>query len=125
MISTGQILAAAAVTAIAVAVAAAAVRWSPAAVAAAALASFALVVAWRALSNLAGLNDDFLPAVSVGDAGCLLAGALGPAVVARLPRFRPRRRDLPRPAGGAAARRDWIPALAGGIVGFAINVVIL
>jgi hypothetical protein len=136
MISTGQVLAAAAVTGTAVAVAAAAVRWSPAALAAAAMSSFVLVVVWRAISNLAGLNGDYVPAVSTGDTGCLLAGALGPAVVARLPWFAAGTRHLPAAAeaaaGGTVAGRgsaafwsDWAPALAGGIVGFLVNVVIL
>lgn len=51
MISTGQILAAAAVTGAAVALAAAALRWTPVATAAAALSSFALIVVWRAISS--------------------------------------------------------------------------
>src|SRR5262245_54321131 len=137
MISTGQILAAAVVTGIAVAVAAAAMRWSLAALAAAALSSFALIVIWRWISNLLGLNDDFVPAVSVGDTGCLIAGALGPAVVARLPWFAAGKRRVPavvegtpgRPVSGrgtdAGAWSDWVPALVGGVIGFVINVVIL
>lgn len=137
MISTGQILTAAAVTAIAVVVAAAALRWSLAALAAAALSSFALIVVWRAISNLTGLNGDYLPAISVGDTGCLIAGALGPAVVARLPWFSSPTRRLPAvvegapgPAVsgrgfGAGARSDWVPAIVGGVVGFVANVLIL
>lgn len=137
MISTGQILAAAIVTGIAVALAAAIMRWSPAALAAAALSSFALIVVWRWISNLVGLNDDFLPAVSVGDTGCLIAGALGPAAVARLPWFSSGNRRLPAVVEGApgpavsgrgpeaGAWSDWVPALVGGVVGFVINVVIL
>ena len=121
MISTGQILAAAVVTGIAVGLTAAAVRWTPTGVAAAALSSFALILVWRAISNLAGLNGDFVPAVSVGDTVCLVAGALGPAVVASLPTLVGRTR--PRAEGGSWKR--WLPAVVGGVVGFVINVTIL
>lgn len=112
MISTGQILAAAIVTGAAIGVTGLLARWPPAALVAAALSSFVLIILWRAISNLVGLNDDFIPAISVGDAGCLIAGAVGPVVIGHLRRVE-------------GARSDWMPALAGGIVGFAINVVIL
>jgi hypothetical protein len=137
MISTGQILAAAIVTGIAVALAAAVMRWSPAALAAAALSSFALLVVWRWISNLLGLNGDYLPAISIGDTGCLIVGALGPAAVARLPWFSAGTRRLPAVVDGASGRavpgrrpdagswNYWLPALVGGVVGFVINVVIL
>ena len=133
MISTGQILAAALVTGAAVAVAAAAARWSLAALTAAAMASVALIVIWRAISNLAGLNGDYVPAVSAGDTVCLVAGALGPAVVACLPTFRLGTRRSPAVARGVAdpATRDaggwsrWLPAVVGGVVGFVIDVTIL
>jgi hypothetical protein len=111
MISTGQILAAGAITAVAVAIAAAAVRWQPPWLAAAAVLTFILIVVWRGISNLLGLNGNYIPAVSVGDTVCLAAGALGPAAVAvgqRLP-----------------ALRRWLPAVAGGLVGFVVNVLIL
>lgn len=133
MISTGQILAAAILTGVAVGLAAAAVRWTPAAVVAAAVSSFALIFAWRMISNLAGLNSDFVPAVSVGDAVCLLAGALGPAVVARLPLFDRGTRSVPATAAwaagpavhGAGGWSRWLPAVVGAVVGFLINVIIL
>jgi len=66
---------------------------------------------WRAISNLLGLNGDFLPAVSVGDSVCLVAGALGPAAIAFT-------RRVPE-------RGRWLPAVVGGLVGFVVNVVIL
>jgi hypothetical protein len=113
MISTGQILAAAAVTGVAAAVAAAAVHWSLAGIGAAALSSFLSIVVWRAISNSLGLNGDYIPAVSVGDTACLLAGALGPAAVA-----------FSQPAE-ARDWRTWLPPAVAGIVGFVINVVIL
>ena len=133
MISTGQILVAAAVTGMAVALAAAAVRWTLGAVVAAALSSFALILIWRAVSNLAGLNGDYAPAVSVGDTVCLLAGALGPAVVAYLPFFSQSTRRVAavaESAGGPAVSGSggwsrWLPVVVGGVVGFVINVTIL
>ena len=137
MISTGQILAAAPVTGIAVAIAGAAVRWPLAGLAAAALASFALIVVWRVISNVVGFNGDFVPAISVGDTGCLVAGALAPAAIAGLLWFVGGTRSCtaaaesaPRPTlseGGSAfvSWRRWGPALVGGAVGFVINVVIL
>ena len=111
MISTGQILAAGAITGVAVAAAAAAVRWRPPWLAAAAISAFALILLWRWMSNVAGLNGDFGPLVSIGDAGCLAAGALGPAAVAATGRTRESWR--------------WVPAAAGGVAGFLVNVVIL
>ena len=109
MISTGQILAAGAITAIAIAITAAALRWLPPWLVAATVLAFILIVVWRAISNQLGLNGDYVPAVSVGDTVCLAAGALGPAAVAvavgqRVP-----------------ARRRWLPA----VVGFVVNVLIL
>ena len=76
----------------------------------AALVSALLIVAWRIVANLLSLNEDFGPLVSVGDAGCLLAGAVGPALVAVI------RRPFPN---------WWQPALVAGLLGFAVNVVIL
>jgi hypothetical protein len=111
MISTGQILAAGLISGIAVALAAAAVRWRMPAVLAASLGALALIVAWRALSNLLGLNGDFVPAVSIGDVVCAVAGAAAPAAIGAT-RFVP-------------GRRRWIPSLVGGLVGFLVNVVIL
>jgi hypothetical protein len=111
MISTGQIIAAGAITGISVAIAAAAVRWRVQWILASAFGALALIIAWRAISNLLGLNGDFLPAVSVGDVGCLLFGAIAPLAV------------------GAShlvpTRLRWVPAIAGAMVGFVINVVIL
>ena len=111
MISTGQIVAAGAVTAVSVAIAAAAVRWRVQWILAAAFGALVLIIAWRAASNLQGLNGDFLPAVSVGDVGCLLVGAIAPLAVGY--------------SRVAPARRRWVPAIAGALVGFVVNVVIL
>jgi hypothetical protein len=111
MISTGQILAAAAITGVAVAIAAAAVRWRPPWLAGAAVSAFVLIVVWRWISNLVGLNEDFGPLVSTGDAVCLAAGALGPAIIAA--------------TGRVPESLRWVPAVAGGVVGFVVNVVIL
>lgn len=111
MISTGQIVAAGLVTALGVAIAAGAVRWPRVALLFAAIGAFVLIVAWRAVCNLLGLNGDFVPAVSIGDTACLVLGALAPAVVATATRV--------------PARMRWLPAAAGGAVGFLVNVVIL
>lgn len=111
MISTGQILAAGVITGAAVAIAAWLVHWRLQWLLVAAIGSLVLIVAWRALSNLLHLNGDFLPAISGGDAGCLLFGALAPAAVAVTP--------------NAPGRLRWVPAVVGGLVGFVVNVVIL
>ncbi|QDG88132.1 hypothetical protein [Pseudarthrobacter sp. NIBRBAC000502770] len=68
------------------------------------------VTAWRVLANAFSLNEAFIPAVSVADAVCLIAGALPPAVVASVDR---------------ELRRRTLPALAGGPVAFIVNVIIL
>lgn len=111
MISTSQIIAAGILTGIGVAVAAAVVRWELPWLVTAALGGLVLIIAWRVLCNLLNLNGDFIPAVSVGDVGCLAVGALGPLVVALGSR--------------ASDERRWIPALVGGILAFLVNVVIL
>lgn len=111
MISTAQILAAGAITGIAAGAVAAAIRWPLPWVGAAAISTFVLIVVWRGISNLAHLNGDYVPLVSAGDTVCLVAGALGPALIAvrrRSPGFTP-----------------WLPAVAGGLVGFVVNVLIL
>ena len=111
MISTGQIIAAGLITGAAVGIAGWLVRWRLPWILVSAIASLVLIVAWRAASNLLGLNSDFVPAVSLGDTGCLLLGALPSAAVAVMP-------NMPRPL-------RWVPAAAGGLAGFAVNVVIL
>lgn len=111
MISTGQILAAGAITAVVVAIAAWLLRWRIRWVLAASIGSLVLIVVWRAVSNALQLNGDFLPAVSAADVGCLAFGAIAPAAVAAA-------LNVPKPL-------RWLPAVAGGIVGFVVNVVIL
>lgn len=69
-----------------------------------------LVIFWRFVSNALGLNDDFLPAVSAGDTGCLIAGGFPPAAAALMDR---------------GLRRWVVPAAAGAVAAFVINVVIL
>lgn len=81
-------------------------RWQVRAALLAGAGTLVLVVLWRVIANVLGLNDDFLPAVSVGDAGCLIAGGLPPAVM---------NRGHPRA----------VPAVAGALAAFLINVVIL
>lgn len=111
MISIGQIVVAGILTGIAVAIAASIARWPRLSTAAAALGSLLLIIVWRLAANALQLNQDFIPAISVADALCLLFGALAPIAVAI-------RSRLPGPAG-------WIPAVVGGLAGFIINVVIL
>lgn len=111
VISTGQIVAAGVITAISVAIAATRVRWPALWVLGSASGALLLIVAWRAICNSLGLNGDFIPAISVGDVGCLLVGAGAPAAIA-LARVVP-------------TRFRWAPALTGALVGFVVNVVIL
>ncbi|WAH95285.1 hypothetical protein [Arthrobacter sp. MMS18-M83] len=110
MISPLLIVISAIIAAAAVALASRFARWPAANLVAAAAGTLVAVIAWRVLANILLLNEDFMPAVSVGDAVCLIAGGLPPAVVAVLDR------SLPRKAA---------PVLAGALVAFIVNVVIL
>jgi hypothetical protein len=111
VISTTQIIAAGILTGIAVAIAAAIAHWELPWLIVAALGALVLIIVWRFVCNQLSLNGDFIPAISVGDAACLLFGALAPLAVAF--------------SGRVPAQRRWIPALVGGIVAFVVNVVIL
>lgn len=110
MISLGLIVISAVIAAAAVALACRYAHWPTSDLAAAAVGTLLAVTAWRVLANAFSLNEDFMPAVSVGDAVCLIAGALPPAVVASVDRELGRR---------------FLPALAGGLVAFIANVIIL
>jgi hypothetical protein len=110
MISPLLIVISAIIAAAAVALACGYARWPAADLAAAAAGTLVAVIAWRVLANALSLNEDFMPAVSVGDAVCLFAGGLPPAVVASVDR------ELGRRA---------LPALAGALVAFIANVIIL
>lgn len=111
MISLNLIVEAAAATALAVAITAFAGGWTIRAAMIAAIGSLAAIIAWRSVANALLLNADFMPAISVGDCGCLVAGGTIPYLLAR------------------SARNDrahsYLPAIVGAIVGFVINVVIL
>jgi hypothetical protein len=111
MISTGQIVAAGAVTALGVGIAGWAARWPRTALLLATAGAFVFILAWRGACNLLALNGDFVPAVSIGDTGCLVVGALAPLATAGLARV-------------PAARR-FVPAIVGGVVAFVVNVLIL
>jgi hypothetical protein len=107
VISLHLIVAAAAATALAVAIAAFVVGWTVRAAMAAAIGSFAMLIAWRSVANALSLNTDFMPAISVGDCGCLITGGAIPYLLTRnAPKNRAHR---------------YLPA----IVGFIFNVVIL
>ncbi|UKA63018.1 hypothetical protein [Arthrobacter sp. FW306-04-A] len=86
------------------------VRWQVRPALLAGAGTLLLVVLWRLIANALGVNDDFLPAVSTGDAGCLIAGGLPPAVAAMMNR---------------GLQRRAVPAIAGALAAFVINVVIL
>lgn len=68
------------------------------------------MLGWRLLANVLALNEDFMPAVSIADTLCLVAGGLPPAVVYAVLR--------PLPRGG------WV-VLAGAVAAFVVNVVVL
>jgi hypothetical protein len=76
----------------------------------AALMAASMVGVWRVGGNIAGLNDDIFPHVSIGDAGCLVAGALAPLLMAFIL---------------DDTRRWWLPGLIGGMAAFIGNVVVL
>ncbi|WP_413250185.1 hypothetical protein [Sinomonas flava] len=84
--------------------------WKGRPLALAAAGVFVAVLGWRLLANVLGLNEDYLPAVSVADTVCLLAGGLPPALVAAATR------PLPR--------RAWAVG-AGAAAAFIVNVVVL
>jgi hypothetical protein len=111
MIAWSLIIAAGLLTRAAVRFAAVAEHWRPRAAASAGVAAGVLIIAWRGIYNTLGLNGDFIPLVSIGDVGCLVAGAAGPAAVALL--------------AAMPSRGRWLPAAVGGLAGFAFNVVIL
>jgi len=102
MIPLGLIILSALISAAAVVLAAPIARWPVLRVVVAAMSTLLAVVAWRLAANALSLNEDFMPAISVGDVVCLLAGGIPPAVVAALDRTVPRK-TLPVIAGALAA----------------------
>ena len=111
MIASSLIVEAAFMSGFAVTIAAFAKGWAFRRAMIAAVGTFLLIITWRGLANVFALNADFMPAISVGDTGCLIAGALIPYLVGRSARI----------ATGARI----LPAVVGGLVGFFVNVVIL
>jgi hypothetical protein len=111
MISAWQIVIAGLLTGIGIGVAVRAVGWEWPTTAMASALGCLLVIGWRAVANVLWLNDDFLPAVSLGDLACFPIGAIGPAIMSVV---------ASRPAS-----RRWFPAFAGGLVAFVVNVVVL
>jgi hypothetical protein len=98
------------VTAAAVAVATLAAGWRDLDFWSSAPVAGVLIIGWRAFANLMQINGDLIPDVSPGDVGCLAAGAIAPLAVAV------RNKALPY---------RWLPAIAGGLAGFLVNVAIL
>ena len=111
MISPTRIVAAGLITAAAIGLTAPRLRWPRSWLVIAAIAGFVGIVLWRAISNYFSLNSDFMPAISVADVGCTVAGGLGPLLVGL--------------AGRATLSRASVPAAVGAVVGFVVNVVIL
>ena len=111
MIAPSLIVEAALVTGLAVTIAAFAKGWTFRSAMIAAIGTFLLIIAWRTLANVFAFNADFMPAVSIGDSGCLIAGSLIPYLTGR--------------STGLTTAGLVVPALTGGLVGFIINVVIL
>jgi len=111
VISWTQIAVAAVITGVSVGLTAGAARWPRRLAIFAGAAALALILIWRGLSNRIGLNVDFIPAVSPGDVGSFVAGAIGPLAMV--------------PFGAGLRSRRWLPAVVGGIVGLVANVVVL
>lgn len=110
MIPLMLILLAAVLSGLAVAAVAKFVHWPTAPLAVAASGTFVAVLVWRLLANLWALNEDFMPLVSIGDTGCLVAGGLAPALSAS--------------AAGPLPRKVLV-TVAGAVAAFAVNVVVL
>ena len=110
MIELWQIGLAGLLTGIAIWIVARRVDWSPRVAVTAAGLGLVLVIAWRLIANQLLLNDDFLPPISAADLGCLPIGVVGPAIVSLVV---------------GPSRRRWLPAVAGGLAAFLVNVVVL
>ena len=110
MIRYSLIVEAAGFTSAVVLLAAGLAHWRPLPAVAATVGAFGLLVLWRAIANAASLNEDFVAYVSVGDCGCLIAAGIAPALSVLL---------------GVPRRARTLPAVAGGVAGFILNVVIL
>lgn len=110
MFSVNQVLGACAIGGIAVVLACLACRWQLFHALMAGLMAGSMVAVWRVGANIAELNADVVPHVSVGDVGCIAAGALAPLLMAFIL---------------DDTRRWWLPGLVGGLAAFLGNVVIL
>lgn len=110
MVPLVLILAAGALSGLAVAAAARFARWPAVPLTVAAGGTFVAILVWRLLANVWSLNDDFMPAISVGDTVCLIAGGLAPTLAA---------------ASNRALARKSLVVAAGAVVAFIVNVVIL
>lgn len=111
MIRYSLIVEASLLTALAVAAATKAAGWRVVPIGVAVVGTALAILGWRAVANAASLNGDFVAYISPGDCLCLLAGAVAPTAVGLTASMR--------------RRAVLLPALAGALAGFVINVVIL
>ncbi len=110
MIPPVLILVAALLSGMAVAVSARLSHWPAVPLVVATAGTFVVVLGWRLMANLWSLNEDFMPAISVADSVCLIAGGLPPALTAAAAR------PLPRMS---------LVIATGAVSAFVVNVVIL
>lgn len=110
MFSGSEVVGASVISGLAVLLACLFSRWQTSHAVVAGLMAASMVAVWRVGANIAELNADVIPHVSVGDIGCLVAGALAPLLLAFIV---------------DETRRWWLPGLIGGLAAFLGNVFIL
>ena len=110
MYSLPQILTASVIGGVAVLLACLFSRWNILHAIIAGFMAIATTAVWRVGANIAELNSDLVPHVSIGDAGCLIAGALPALLMAFLL---------------DDTRRWWVPGAVGGVAAFLGNVLLL
>jgi len=84
LFSVNQVLFACAIGGIAVLLACLFCRWQLFHALMAGLMAGSMVAVWRVGANIAELNADLVPHVSIGDVGCIIAGALAPLLMESL-----------------------------------------
>jgi hypothetical protein len=111
VISTVQMVSAGLLTGLAIVIAGRAAGWNPRLATEAAALACLLIIAWRVVANVFGLNEVLVPLVSLADLACLPLGAVGPGLVLLV--------------GARPGHRTTFPLLVGGLSPFTINIVIL